>query len=291
MSPTPVVLAAGQFCAGPDLDENLRACVSAIEEAGRRGAALLLLPEASLCPPPGIFTPSSAAQPLTGPFVTALRAAAARSGVAVVAGSFTPGPDGRSYNTVVAIGPDGEILGSYDKLHLYDAFSGQESTEVQAGPRSPDHDALLTFRLGGITFGVATCYDLRFPEIFRALVDRGATVLLVAAAWMPGPQKQDHWAHLLKARAIENSAFIVAADQCSPSGVGHSQILDPMGRDMAAAGDEPEVIAVTVDPAVVADTRHVNPSVANRRFSVKLLAAEWPTSFDTGRGFRDAPSS
>jgi predicted amidohydrolase len=231
------------------------------------------------------------AQPLTGPFVTALRAAAARAGVAVVAGSFTPGPDGRSYNTVVAIGPDGEVLGSYDKLHLYDAFSTQESTQVQAGPRSADHDALLTFRLGEVTFGVATCYDLRFPEIFRALVDRGATVFLVAAAWMPGPHKQDHWAHLLKARAIENTAFVVAADQCGPTGVGRSQIVDPMGRDLAVAGDEPQVISAAVDPSVVADTRRVNPSVANRRFSVSLRAAETPNTADMSRGSRDAHSS
>lgn len=276
MTQQPVVVAAGQFCAGTNPRDNLRTGIAAIEDAARRGAALLLLPEASLCPPPGIFDPAREAQPLEGWFITGFREAAAKANVAVVVGTFTPGPEGRPYNTVAAIGPDGTILGSYDKIHLYDAFLTRESAEVEAGPRATGADGLLSFELDGITYGVATCYDLRFPEIFRALADRGVTTFLVPAAWLPGAEKLAHWTHLLKSRAIENSAFVVAAGQCAPTGVGRSQILDPMGRDVAHARDRPVVITGTLDATLVAETRRVNPSVYNRRFSIQFRGAGEP---------------
>jgi predicted amidohydrolase len=133
--------------------------------------------------------------------------------------------DPRPFNTVVALPPDGRLIGSYRKLHLYDAFGFAESELFPPGQHGPP----LVFEASGLARGVMTCYDLRFPEIARALVDARADVLLVPSAWVAGPAKEDHWMTLLRARAIENTTYVVAAGQTGPSYVGHSVVVDPMG--------------------------------------------------------------
>jgi deaminated glutathione amidase len=110
-----------------------------------------------------------------------------------------------------------------------------------------------------------TCYDLRFPELARRLVDDGAEVIVVPAAWVAGPRKVDHWTTLLRARAIENTAYVVGVGQPTPRYSGHSMVVGPLGDVLAEGGDDAEVLTVDLDPSAVAEARRTNPSLANRR--------------------------
>jgi predicted amidohydrolase len=119
--------------------------------------------------------------------------------------------------------------------------------------------------VGGLTVGLMTCYDLRFPELGRALVDRGAEVLVVPAAWVAGERKLDHWRTLVRARAIENTVYVVAAAQPAPRYTGHSMVVDPLGDVLAEAGDGDEVITAVLEREALEQARRTNPSLANRR--------------------------
>jgi predicted amidohydrolase len=119
--------------------------------------------------------------------------------------------------------------------------------------------------------GLMTCYDLRFPELGRLLVDHGAEVLVVPAAWVAGPRKVEHWRTLARARAIENTVFVVAAGQPGPRYTGHSLVVDPLGDVLAEADEETAVLRATLDRAVLDEARRTNPSLANRRFPATAL--------------------
>jgi predicted amidohydrolase len=148
----------------------------------------------------------------------------------------------------------------YRKIHLYDSFGYRESDVLAPGPWEP-----LTVEIGGTTVGVMTCYDLRFPELARALVDRGAEVLVIPAAWVAGPRKVDHWTTLLRARAIENTVFVVGVGQPGPRYTGHSMVVGPLGDVLVEAGEEAATLRAVLDLASVAEARRTNPSLANRR--------------------------
>ena len=125
-----------------------------------------------------------------------------------------------------------------------------------------------TFEVNGIRFALMTCYDLRFPEVARILADTGAHVVLVAAEWVRGPLKEDHWRTLLQARAIENTLYVAGADHPPPLGVGHSVVIDPLGVPVASIGTATDVAVAAVDAAVVDRVRRVNPALALRRYRV-----------------------
>jgi predicted amidohydrolase len=198
------------------------------------------------------------AEPLDGPFATELARVAADRGTTVVAGMFEPGPSPeRPYNTLVV---RGAAEASYRKIHLYDSFGYRESDRLTAGATEP-----VVVDVGGFAVGLMTCYDLRFPELARALVDRGAEVLLVPAAWVAGPRKVEHWRTLLRARAIENTVFVAAAAQPGPRYSGHSLVVDPLGDVLAEAGDGAQVVTATLEREVLTGARRTNPSLANRR--------------------------
>jgi predicted amidohydrolase len=129
-----------------------------------------------------------------------------------------------------------------------------------AGPIEP-----ATFDVGGTTIGLMTCYDLRFPELARRLVDAGAEVIVVPAAWVAGPRKVDHWTTLLRARAIENTAYVVGVGQPTARYSGHSMVVGPLGDVLAEGGADPETLTVEIDPAAVVEARRTNPSLLNRR--------------------------
>lgn len=205
---------------------------------------------------------SDFAEPVDGPFGTTLAAAAARADTTVVAGMFETSPDpARPYNTLLA---RGAAQASYRKVHLYDSFGHRESDRLTAGPVEP-----VVIDVHGWQVGLMTCYDLRFPELARALVDRGAELIVVPAAWVAGPRKVAHWRTLLAARAIENTVYVAAAGQSAPRYCGHSMVIDPFGDVVAEAGPgrdgEPEVIRAEAQRAVLDEARRVNPSLANRR--------------------------
>lgn len=202
------------------------------------------------------------AEPLDGPFATEVARVAGARGTTVVAGMFERSDDpDRPYNTLVV---RGGAEASYRKVHLYDSFGYRESDRLTAGPVEP-----AVTEIAGWRVGLMTCYDLRFPELSRRLVDAGAELIVVPAAWVAGPRKVHHWRTLVTARAIENTVYVAAVGQPAPRYTGHSMVVDPLGEVLAEAGPgdagEPLVLTAEVDRGTLADARRTNPSLANRR--------------------------
>ena len=259
-------IAVAQFAPGPDRDANLAAMAGLAATAAERGATLVLFPEYS-----SYFTPTmgpdwiAAAEPVDGPFSQGLAAIAASHGVIVVAGMLEAAGE-RAHNTVVAIHPDGTRLAAYRKLHLYDAFGAKESQWIAQGEL-----AIETFDWAGFTVGIQTCYDIRFPETTRALVDAGAELILVPAEWVRGPLKEHHWRTLLTARAIENTVYLAAADHAPPIGAGNSMVLDPMGVELVTIGETTDVAIAFPTRQRMDDVRTVNPALRLRRFGIRPL--------------------
>jgi deaminated glutathione amidase len=253
-----------QITVGDDPKENLERVREALASAA--GADLAVFPEAAQVRFGGDL--AAAAEPLDGPWVTALAEAAREHGTAVIAGVFEPAGGDRVYNTAVAIDASGALVGSYRKIHLFDAFHDRESEMVAAG------DTPVVVDLCGIRIGLVTCYDIRFPELARALVDQGADLLAVIAAWAQGPFKEEHWVTLVRARAIENTIWVAATGKAPdrtapprgrPGGVGRSLLVDPMGVVQADLGPFPAVRVMEVDPAATERVRKVLPSLSHRR--------------------------
>lgn len=255
MTWTTLDIALVQEPAGLDPEAN-RARIDALTP---RGADLVVLPEvfARDFGKPG--TPlGEYAEALDGPFATEIDRVARDRGTTIVAGMLERSDDPATpYNTLVV---RGAAAASYRKIHLYDSFGYRESDVLAAGPLTP---AVVT--VDGARVGLMTCYDLRFPELARALVDAGAEILVVPAAWVAGERKVDHWRTLVRARAIENTVFVAACGQPGPRYSGHSLIVDPLGDVLAEAGDGPEVIIATVAREALEQARRVNPSLDNRR--------------------------
>ena len=225
--------------------------------SAQRGADLVLLPELW---PQGGFSYDGwehQAEALDGPVVEAMRGAARDAAVTLHMGSLVERDEaGRLFNTSVLIGPDGSILTTYRKVHLF-GFGDGEPKLMTAGDGAVVHE----------TFGLATCYDLRFPEQFRLLLDGGAEVVLLVAAW---PAKRvAHWRLLAQARAIENQSYVVACNTAGthagvPMG-GRSFVVGPWGAVLAEAGEDEEVLVVDLDLDVVRETRTQFPVLADRR--------------------------
>jgi deaminated glutathione amidase len=264
-APASLALAIAQFAPAADTEANLVAIEELVATASDRGAALVVFPEySSYFIDPFDESLAAHAEQLDGPFVAALRRLAEEHRVLIVAGLLEAAGDGRRvHNTVVAVDAGG-IRATYRKLHLYDAFGQRESDWVQAGELA----APQTFELGGLRFGLMTCYDLRFPEVGRLLADAGAEVFLVPAEWVRGPLKEHHWRTLVHARAIENTVYVAAADHPPPLGVGNSMIVDPQGVEIAAIGTSTDVAVAHVAPDAVERVRRVNPALHLRRLAV-----------------------
>lgn len=260
-----VRVAVAQLAAGTDRRANLAAAVAAVDAAATRSADLVVLPEyAAAYDRRGVG--AHLAEPLEGAFVTALRERAATAGVAVIAGTSLPGADpGKAVNAVVAVDGTGRLVGAYRKVHLYDAFGARESDVLEAGPADAPP---LVMTVAGLTFGVLTCYDLRFPESARRVVDAGAEVLVVPAAWVDGPLKAMHWRALAVARAIEDTAVVVAVGMAGVGVTGRSLVVGPDGVVVLELGEDPGLATADLDPARVAAARAANPSLANRRYRV-----------------------
>ncbi len=206
---------------------------------------------------------STYAEPVTGPFAAAVEEAARAAATTVVAGMFETSDDpDRPFNTLVV---RGAAHADYRKIHLYDSFGYRESDRLSAGPLEP-----TVVEVQGWRVGLLTCYDLRFPEHARALVDAGAELLLVPAAWVAGERKVDHWETLVRARAIENTAYVAAVGQPGPRCTGHSLVVDPLGDVLAAAGDGSTVLHATVTREGLERARRTNPSLENRRLTLPV---------------------
>jgi len=262
-----VTIGVVQFTPGIDPEANLTALGKHVREAAGRGARLVIAPEYAMHAVRRLDERVLAvAQPLDGPFATGLAALARDAGVFLVAGMIETGSDGdtRIRNTLVVTDPDGARVAVYRKVHLYDAFGHKESDVVEPGPLTEP----VTFAVDGVTIGLQTCFDLRFPEGFRRIAAAGAQVIAVPAQWIPGPGKVDQWTTLLRARAIENTVYLAAADQAEPLGSGASMIIDPAGAVLAELGAEPGVLTATADLGHLDSVRTRNPSLALRRFAI-----------------------
>jgi predicted amidohydrolase len=245
-----------QHASGLEPDANR----ALLDELTPDGSDLVVFPEvfARDFGKPGSDLSPYAEEP-DGPFGTELSRVAEKRGSTVVAGMLeTSGdPDGRPFNTLLV---RGGVEAAYRKIHLYDSFGYKESDALVAGAPEP-----VVVDIGGVPTGLMTCYDLRFPELARRLVEQGAELIVLPAAWVAGPRKVDHWRTLVRARAIENTVFIAAAAQSAPRYCGHSMVVDPLGDVLAEAGDDDEIISVTIDRAVLDEARRTNPSLVNRR--------------------------
>lgn len=234
------------------------------------GADLIVFPEYSQHLSSRIHeTGPDAAEPIDGQFVTNLRELSAQTEATIIAGLLERDGD-LVFNTLAACRA-GELVATYRKVHLYDSFGGGESAWLTAG--DPEQDAVI--EVAGARVGMQTCYDLRFPETTRRLADLGADVIAVPADWVPGTLKEQQWLTLAAARAIENTAYLLAVDVAPPLGVGLTTAFDPRGSVIAGAGDQQEVIVRTeVVSREVTRVRDANPSVALRRYKVvpKALA-------------------
>ncbi|HET6560484.1 MAG TPA: carbon-nitrogen hydrolase family protein [Marmoricola sp.] len=200
------------------------------------------------------------AEPLDGPFVSALSRKAAGHGGTWVAGMIERSEDpDRPYNTLVVCDPDG-LRASYRKIHLYDSFGLKESDRLVAGDRRP-----VTLEVGGVRVGLMTCYDLRFPELARELSRAEAQLVVVPSAWVAGPRKLHHWRTLVTARAIENVSYVAAVGQSEPRYTGHSLLVDPRGETVVEAGPDDEVVVGELAWSLLEEARAENPSLLNRR--------------------------
>ncbi len=244
-----------QWASGLDPDANrLR-----LAQGATPGADLVVFPEAFARDFGEAGSDVSAfAEPIEGPFGHELARVADASRCTVVAGMFEVAEDpDRPYNTLL-VGGAGSA--AYRKIHLYDSFGYRESDRLTGGPTEP-----VVVEVAGWQVGLMTCYDLRFPELARGLVDLGAEVLVVPAAWLPGPRKVEHWRTLLAARAIENTCFVVGAAQPEPRYCGHSAVFGPLGEMLADAGGGEASLEVVLQRDDLRAARRTNPSLANRR--------------------------
>ncbi|MCU6666002.1 deaminated glutathione amidase [Silvania hatchlandensis] len=259
-------VAVGQFAVSADWQNNAETCVSLMNQAHQQGASLLVLPEALLARDdndPDLSVKS--AQLLDGGFLTRLLEESACNNLTTVLTVHVPSTAGRAINTLVVLRA-GNIVEQYAKLHLYDAFSIQESRLVDAGKIVPP-----LIEIDGIHLGLMTCYDLRFPEMALNLALAGAEVLVLPAAWVRGPLKEHHWATLLAARALDTTCYMVAAGECGNKNIGQSRIIDPMGVTVAAAAEAPALLIAEISPARIALARQQLPVLRNRRFAPPQL--------------------
>jgi predicted amidohydrolase len=277
-----VRVALAQVVTGREISGNLDLVENLARQAKKGGAELVVFPEATM----RAFGNSllDIAEPLDGPWATRVREIAAELDIAIVAGMFTPGQSGpagsgqagredsnavtKVRNTLLVTGPGVEA--SYDKIHLFDAFGFAESDTVEAGTGP------VTFELGGISFGLATCYDVRFPALFTANADLGAEVNIVCASWGSGPGKVDQWRLLARARAVDTTTYVLACGQgdpvtqgieakgSAPTGVGHSAVVSPLGEVIEELDGGTGLLFADLDPAVVKEARTKLPVLANR---------------------------
>lgn len=269
------VVAVAQFGPVADRAANVATMRSLAMHAVEQGAGLVVFPEYS-----SYFSPTmgaewlAAAEPLDGPFVEALGDLASETGAVIVAGLIEVGATrtDRFRNTVVAVAPGGALLAVSRKLHLYDAFGATESAWAEPGEIEPPQlFTLPTTDAGGLRVGIQTCYDLRFPEVTRRLVDAGAELVLVPSEWVAGPGKVHAWTTLVTARAIENTVYVAAADHTPPIGVGHSMIVDARGERLATIETATDAVVAPVSRAHLDEVRRINPALQLRRFGVVPL--------------------
>ena len=260
-------VAIAQIESSTDKKANLGKAVSMMREAQGKGAELIAFPEFLMA-----FSPTSQsaeelaelAESTNGPFVSSLRDAAKSTGVAVVATIYeiSTAPN-RVFDTAVWIDKHGNIASVYRKLHLYDAFGFKESDKFHPGAA-----VAPLVQSGDCRLGMMICYDLRFPEMARMLALEGANVFVAPSGWVQGDLKVEHWQTMIKARALENGSYVIAPGQTGNIYIGHSMVVDPLGRTVVDLGEKEGLQVLELDLKLVNETREKLPLLKNRRTDV-----------------------
>jgi predicted amidohydrolase len=268
-------VAAVQLNSTGDKGRNLEIAARLVSAAAADGAQLIGLPEKWNLLAAGDQL-SEGAEPLDGPTLTEAAGWARELGVHLLAGSIAERVEGdqRLYNTSALIGPDGEIVAVYRKIHLFDV--DVEGIRYRESDRERPGEEIVVATAGELELGLTVCYDLRFPELYRILAIRGARLLTVPSAFT-APTGRAHWEVLVRARAIENQAFVLAPNQVGEapphySSYGHSMIVDPWGAVLAEAPDGEGFVIADLDPSSQDRIRAELPSLASRRPEAYL----WP---------------
>jgi len=256
-------IALAQIQSGEDPDANLAIVEDYTRRAADAGASLVLYPEATMCRFGVPLAPI--AQPLDGPWASGVRKVAESVGIVVVAGMFVPAEGGRVTNTLIATGPGVDT--HYDKIHLYDAFGFTESDTI-----APGHEPVM-ITVDGVNVGLTLCYDVRFPELYVELAQRGAQLITVHASWGTGPGKLEQWTLLARARAVDTTGFVAAVDQAYPGdelaaigpvGVGGSLVASAVGEVLASAGADPQLLVSDLDLDAAQKARETIAVLRNR---------------------------
>jgi deaminated glutathione amidase len=270
--------AAVQLTATPDKARNLETADRLVRRAAADGARLVVLPEKWSLLGRGADL-RDGAEPIDGPAVMWARDAARELGIDLVAGSVAERVDGEAKlrNTSLHIGPDGEVKAAYRKVHMFDV-EVEGTVYRESDHEAPGDDVVLSATADGVELGLTVCYDVRFPELYRILAVRGARIVTIPAAFTV-PTTRDHWEVLVRARAIEDQCFVIAANQVGEHAEGlrsggRSMIVDPWGLVLAQAADSETVITADLDLDAQAAIRTRLPSLANRR----PAAYRWPDS-------------
>jgi predicted amidohydrolase len=268
--------AAVQLTATPDKARNLETADRLVRRAAADGARLVVLPEKWSLLGRGADL-RDGAEPLDGPAVTWARDAARELGIDLVAGSVAERVEGEAKlrNTSLHIGPDGEVKAVYRKVHMFDV-EVEGTVYRESDHEAPGEDVVLSATAEGVELGLTVCYDVRFPELYRILAVRGARIVTIPAAFTV-PTTRDHWEVLVRARAIEDQCFVIAANQVGEHAEGlrsggRSMIVDAWGLVLAQAADSETVITADLDLDAQAAIRTRLPSLANRR----PAAYRWP---------------
>ena len=253
-----------QMRASTDKAENLRRILRHVARAAARGASLCAFPEYMMFHTPRSQTArelAGLAEPLDGPFVGAVAAAAREHRIEVVGTIYERSRRrDRAYDTCFVASRSGRVASAYRKVHLYDALGFRESAKL-----APGRGMSRPVRTSLGRTGTLICYDLRFPEASRSLASAGSEVIVAPSAWVRGPHKEEHWLTLNRARALENGCYVLAPDQVGNSYCGRSLAVDPFGRVILDMGRREGMALVDVDPGEVRRTRRALPLLASRR--------------------------
>jgi len=270
-----VLAGAVQLNATEDTDRNLETADRLVHDAAARGAELVVLPEKWSVLGKGKQM-AAAAEQLNGRWIEWARTTARDLGIDLIAGSIVERVEGRAKtsNTSVHVGPDGELRSVYRKIHMFDV-EVDGVVYAESDNEEPGDEVVVTELANGVRLGMSVCYDVRFPELYRAASADGAEVLVVPAAFTLATTR-DHWEILLRARAIENQCFVIAANQIGAHPPGHrsggrSLIIDPWGLVLACARDEETIAVADLELDALRAIRRKLPSLANRR----PLAYDW----------------
>jgi predicted amidohydrolase len=271
-----------QLNSNDDKSRNLEAAQRLVRDAAADGCELIALPEKWNLLAGGTDLEAGAEELDGGASTEAVRGWARELGVHVLAGSIAERVEGaeRLFNTSALIDPGGEIVAAYRKIHMFDVEVGGVS--YRESEREQPGEEIVTAAVGEVEVGLSVCYDLRFPELYRILAVRGAQLITVPAAFTV-PTGRDHWEVLLRARAVENQAFVLAPDQIGKApphydSYGRSMIVDPWGVVLAQAPDRECFIAADLDLGRQREVRESLPSLANRR----PQAYRWPEPSQVG---------